>query len=123
MFMDSSSNMEEFNLRVFMLVTSSVVGALPLGIVITSDEQTDTLRSALQMFKDALPDGAFFGSGSGPAVIMTDNCDELRSALNETWPRSTLLLCIFHILQQVWRYLLLNYLSCHFTLQPSVQFS
>jgi len=101
--MDSSSNMEEFNLRVFMLVTYSVVGALPLGIIITSDEQTDTLRSALQMFQNALPNGAFFGCESGPAVIMTDNCDELRSALNEAWPKSTLLLCTFHILQQVWR--------------------
>ena len=28
-FIDSSSNMEEFNLRIFLMVTQSVVGALP----------------------------------------------------------------------------------------------
>ena len=36
---------------------------------------------------------------------MTDNCDELRSAIREIWPSARLLLCIFHILQQVRRWL------------------
>lgn len=36
---------------------------------------------------------------------MTDNCGELRNSLHRIWPDSTLLLCIFHILQQVWRWL------------------
>ena len=43
-FIDSSSNVEEFNLRVFIIVIHSVCGALPLGIIITSDEQLDTLK-------------------------------------------------------------------------------
>ena len=42
-FVDSSSNMEELNLRVFLVVTHSVAGALPLGILIVSDERTSTL--------------------------------------------------------------------------------
>ena len=36
---------------------------------------------------------------------MTDNCDELRNALKKRFPNSCLLLCIFHMLQQVWRWL------------------
>ena len=36
---------------------------------------------------------------------MTDNCDELRDALGRTWPNATLILCTFHLLQQVWRWL------------------
>ena len=36
---------------------------------------------------------------------MTDNCDELGDALNAVWPRSKLLLCLFHMMQQVWRWL------------------
>ena len=36
---------------------------------------------------------------------MTDNCSELREALKEVWPSSLLQLCIFHVLQQVWRWL------------------
>ena len=35
---------------------------------------------------------------------MTDNCSELRDALRMTWP-STLLLCVFHLLQQICRWL------------------
>ena len=50
-FIDSSSNMEEFNLRVFMIVTQSVCGALPLGIIVTSDEQKETLKLAFEMFQ------------------------------------------------------------------------
>lgn len=41
---------------------------------------------------------------------MTDNCEELHDSLAYNWPDATLLLCIFHILQQVWRWL---YESCH----------
>ena len=36
---------------------------------------------------------------------MTDNCQELHEALRVIWPRATLILCIFHLLQQVWRWL------------------
>ena len=42
--------MEEFNLRVFLMVTHSVLGALPLGIIITSDEKTETLIEAMELF-------------------------------------------------------------------------
>ena len=51
-----------------------------------------------------MKEGAFF-CGVSPSVIMTDNCDELRQALEITWPGARLLLCIFHILQQAWRWL------------------
>lgn len=102
--LDSSSNMEEYNLRVFVMVTHSVCGALPLGIFITSDEKEQTLTNALEMFKSALPDFAFYGA-PGPRVFMTDNCYELRVALREVWPTSVSVLCIFHVLQQVWRWL------------------
>ena len=38
-FIDSSSNIEERNLRVFMLCTHSIAGVLPLGILIRYDAQ------------------------------------------------------------------------------------
>ena len=56
------------------------------------------------MLNSILPEGAFFNA-AGPAILMTDNCDELRRSLHRSWPNATLLLCIFHILQQVWRWL------------------
>lgn len=98
-FIDSSGGMEEYNLRVFNVVTYIPVRALPLGMFITSDETTDTLTRALTMFKDCLNEKAFYGRGSqlGPAVVMSDNCSELRDALRLNWVKATLLLCIFHL--------------------------
>ena len=98
--------MDEHYLKVFVICTYSVVGALPLGMIITSDERTETLVKSFTMYKEMLPDNAFFGRGvNGPAIFMTDNCSELRAALCFVWPLSILLLCLFHILQQVWRWL------------------
>ena len=80
------------------------LGGLPLGLVVTSDEKTSTLIEAFQAYKEMLEgvECSFFGRDSrGPQFIMTDNCEELRDALAHTWPDATLLLCVFHILQQV----------------------
>ena len=103
-FIDSSSNMEEYNLRVFLMVTQSACGALPLAIFVTSDEKEQTLKDALEMLISCLPDYAFYGK-QFPKVVMTDNCYELRSALSKVWPGVVCLLCIFHVLQEVWRWL------------------
>ncbi|XP_078686972.1 uncharacterized protein LOC144919399 [Branchiostoma floridae x Branchiostoma belcheri] len=106
-FIDATSNTEEHNLKVFMLCTHHVAGALPLGIVITSDEKEGTLCQGFQTLKSILPSHAFYGHGpdAGPDVILTDNCDEERNALTQTWPGANLLLCTFHVLQQVWKWL------------------
>ena len=98
-FLNSTSNLEEFNLRVFLLVTQSPVGALPLSVLITSNEQTDTLISGLIKLRDSFPcDSAFGGVGrmTGPLFMMTDNCSELRDAVSAVWPKTTF---------QVWRWL------------------
>ena len=58
------------------------------------------------MLQSVMPDNAFCGKGKvGPSVFMTDNCSELCDALNNVWPASRLLLCVFHLMQQVWRWL------------------
>ena len=38
-FVDSTSNVEEHNLKVFMMCTQSIAGALACGILITSNEK------------------------------------------------------------------------------------
>ena len=58
--------------------------------------------------RDSFPcDSAFGGVGrmTGPLFMMSDNCSELRDAVSAVWPKTTLLLCVFHLLQQVWRWL------------------
>ena len=106
-FVDSTSNLDEHNLRFFMLCTHSVAGGLPLGIILMSDEKEDTQKEALRMFKECLPSCAFYNRGItlGLQVFLTDNNFEERSALTSSWPNASLLLCVFHLLQAVWRWL------------------
>ena len=105
-FLDSTSNLDEHNLRFFLLCTHCVAGALPLGMILTSDEQETTLVKAFHLLTRCFPEGAFYRKGDlGPEIFMTDNCEELRNRIREVWPGRLLLLCQFHILQQVWRWL------------------
>ncbi|XP_028403993.1 uncharacterized protein LOC114526596 [Dendronephthya gigantea] len=89
------------------MMTHSVCGALPLAIIITSDETTETLVTAFSQLKSSLPADAFFSATpeKGPRVFMTDNCAELKDAIHQVWPAATTVLCIFHLLQQIWRWL------------------
>ena len=79
---DSSSNMDEHNMRV---------------LVITSDEQMETLSVAVSLLKSIFPDDSFFWKNMSD-VIMIDNCSELREALSEVFPTSNVLFCSFYIL-------------------------
>ena len=105
-FINATSNTEEHNLKVFVMCTHSVTGALPLGILITTDERESTLKQGFEILRSCLPDYAFYGRGPklGPQVILTDNCKEDRNTLKSVWPSTILLLCIFHVLQ-LWRWL------------------
>lgn len=57
------------------------------------------------MVKEPFGDYAFYDRGE-PQSFMTDNCDAERKALAATWPTSQRFLCIFHVPQQVRRWLL-----------------
>ena len=70
-FINTSSNMEEHNLKVFIICTHSVAGALPLGLIICSDEKTDILIAAFAKYKESLPEGAFFRKGKGKAQVFS----------------------------------------------------
>ncbi|CAG8776460.1 9318_t:CDS:1, partial [Gigaspora margarita] len=66
-----------------------------------------TIENAINLFKKNLPDSLFYRCGSqlGPAVVMTDNSYAERNALSFCWPNSVRLLCVFHVLQALWRWL------------------
>ena len=99
-------NVDRHGSRVFLLLTHSSSGGLPLGVIITSNEQEQTITEGLELLKTILPTGAFGGNGDeGPAVFITDDCSSERKALHSVFPKSTLLLCTFHLLQAVWRWL------------------
>ncbi|PKC72096.1 hypothetical protein RhiirA1_452730 [Rhizophagus irregularis] len=105
--MDASSSFEPLNNSITLLYTSCTIGALPLGLFITSDESEITLEKALNLLKLILPPYAFFGRGPqvGPEVFLTDDSSAERNALEICWPRGIRLLCTFHVLQAFWRWL------------------
>ena len=59
---DSTSNIEEHNLKVFLLYTQSVAGVLPCGLLSASDEKEATLESGFETLRSILPKNAFFSS-------------------------------------------------------------
>ena len=95
---DATSNLDRNDTKLVHLVCPSVIGGLPVGEILTTREDTDTLRFGLELLKTVLPDGAFYGRGveRGPQLFMTDDSDSLRNALSGTWGQAELLLCTFH---------------------------
>ncbi|PKC58291.1 hypothetical protein RhiirA1_495999 [Rhizophagus irregularis] len=106
-YIDASASFEPLNTSITLLYISCMVGALPLGLFITSDESEITLEKALNLLKTILPQHAFFGCESqvGPKVFLTDDSSAERNALELCWPEGIRLLCTFHILQAFWRWL------------------
>ena len=53
------------------------------------------ITEAITFVKAVLPTNAFYGRGpQGPEVCITDDSDAETAALRNTWPGTTLLLCI-----------------------------
>ncbi|XDV26187.1 hypothetical protein PO909_029958 [Leuciscus waleckii] len=94
------------NSRIFLLLTHSAAGGLPLGVIVTTSESQNTIAAGLKLLQSILPGDAFYGRGVlGPKVVMTDDCKALRQALQNVFPQTTSLLCVFHVLQAMWRWL------------------
>ena len=105
MFVDASGTIDRHGSRVFIFLAPSLAGGLPLGILILFSESEDEITKGLEVLKSILPEKAFFGR-SGPGVIMTDDSDAERNSLKSAFITAVLILCKFHILQALWRYLL-----------------
>ncbi|KAI4829083.1 hypothetical protein KUCAC02_023145, partial [Chaenocephalus aceratus] len=105
-FIDSSGNMDRENCRVFLLLTHSCAGGLPLGILLCQSEDEQTIAQGLEQLKQVVGEKGFAGRGhEGPQLVITDDCRAERGALGKAFPKATLLLCSFHLLQAVWRWL------------------
>ncbi|CAB4431809.1 unnamed protein product [Rhizophagus irregularis] len=106
-YFDASSSFDPLNTSITLLYTSCAAGALPLGLFLTSDESEVTIEFAINKLKSILPSNAFFGRGVdlGPSMFMTDDSAAERNAIELCWPNSKRFLCIFHVLQALWRWL------------------
>ncbi|PKY33800.1 hypothetical protein RhiirB3_453013 [Rhizophagus irregularis] len=74
-YVNASASFEPLNTAITLLYTSCAAGALPLGVLITSDESEIILEKALNLLKMILPLYAFYGRGPqvGPIVFLTDD--------------------------------------------------
>lgn len=104
-FVDSTGNFNRHKHRLFLLLTHSSAGGLPLGVFITTSQTQATISAAVELLQTVFPPDRFFGHPEGPLVAMTDNCTTLRQALHEAFPKATLVLCVSHLLQAMWRWL------------------
>ena len=104
---DATANLDRHDTKLFHFICPTPAGGLPLGTMITSRENEETVQSGLELFKSVLPENAFFhrGPSKGPKIFMTDDCAAERNAIKSVWPHAVLLLCVFHLLQALWRWL------------------
>ena len=106
-FLDASGSLDRFNNPVYFMCTHHPAGALPLGVWIPSGQSQHVTKQCLEKLQNVMPKHAFGGRGpkTGPQIFMTDDDSGQRGALSDTWKDSLLLLCTFHFLQAVWRWL------------------
>ncbi|GBM66095.1 hypothetical protein AVEN_169767-1 [Araneus ventricosus] len=78
-------------------------GAVPLAVIITKGQTEDSYVKGFQLLNEALENP--FNNKGHPEIFMTDDSDAEIEALQNIWPASRNLLCIFHVAQAVWRWL------------------
>ena len=103
-FCDSTSSLDRFITSLFVISTANAIGGLPIGVIITSDEEQENISQGLGLLKEVVPIDCFYRNG-GPSIIMRDDSCAERNAQREAWPNSNLLLCTFHFLQRHWTWL------------------
>lgn len=102
-FIDSSGYIDKDKHRVFMLMTPSAGGGLPLGCFITSSESEKAISYGLELLTSII-ETPFYGKGY-PAVFMTDDCAAEKNAIKRNYSYSKHMLCTFHVLRALWRWL------------------
>ncbi|KAK1876115.1 1-phosphatidylinositol 45-bisphosphate phosphodiesterase gamma plc-3, partial [Dissostichus eleginoides] len=85
-FIDSSGNMDRENCRVFLLLTHSCAGGLPLGILLCQSEDEQTIAQGLEQLKQVVGEKGFAGRGhEGPQLQFGGGCGARRvGSLTET---------------------------------------
>lgn len=86
------------------LFGASKVGALPLGVCFHEHQNEVEYEGSFRLLKKSLGAEAFNGKGYPQTIRIDDSRAEFNS-LKSVWPHTIILLCLFHLLQSVWRWL------------------
>ncbi|XP_025108961.1 uncharacterized protein LOC112573124 [Pomacea canaliculata] len=69
-FIDATGNLDRNHCRVFLLLTHSCAGGLPLGVIVTTSESRETIKHALHLLSNLVGSDGFGGRGrNGPAIF------------------------------------------------------
>ncbi len=63
-FVDATFSFDRQHTSILLLSTVMPTGAAPLGVIVTSDEQEETISDGIKSLTAILPEKAFFGEGS-----------------------------------------------------------
>jgi len=102
-FVDTTSCCDSEDHYITFVLTPCAAGAVPLGIIITKQQSYNAYVAGFRLLKGAFKP-SFNGKGF-PNIFLTDQSEAEITAFETVWPESTNLLCIFHVLQAVWRWL------------------
>lgn len=140
-FVETTHHVNQINTAVISLLCASPAGAMPLGVILSSQDEMSYTKGMLVkmliillvyqmhfsatttkcmfgyahiffsigfcLLKDVLGEAAFFGKNH-PDYFITDNYEAAKKALGNVWPHAKQYMCIFHLLQQVWRWLCMS---------------
>ncbi|XP_050065244.1 uncharacterized protein LOC126554199 [Aphis gossypii] len=101
-FVDSTSACDADNYSITFMLTPCAAGAVPLAIIITKGQTYSAYNTGFQLLKECGIN--CFGGVGWPKVFITDNAAAEINAIENNWPNSIHLLCIFHVCQAVWRW-------------------
>lgn len=88
------------------MLTHSPAGGLPLGVLVTSSESQASIQADLRLLYSLFPERSFHGKDQGgPKVAITDDYSSLRQSIGKVYPDTTLILCVFDVLQAMRRWL------------------
>lgn len=99
-FVDSTGNCDVDNHKVYFFATQSPIGGLPLGCLVSTSEKTELFKLGVKNLLEIL------SYKLAPSIIITDDDLKERNVLKEFFPNSKQLLCTFHVLKAVWKWLL-----------------
>ena len=107
--MDSTETLDMPGLKVFILLTNSCYGSLPVGVVMTTVDSEDAIVGGLQMINDLVMERSWGGRGIyGPLFFITDDSSTERAAIRRVFPETKLLLSQYHVLRAAWRFVWKN---------------
>ena len=106
---DSTSGMDRSNGHLFNLIVPGPVGSLSIGIFITFSETVQSITLGLEILKLLLHENGI--SCFNPKFFMSDDSSAQKAAIKNNFPSATILLCQFHVVQALWRWLQSNVLK------------